>query len=130
MPIPTGQTNRNPASTEVTMTDDNEPLQDGSTPVYGACSECGFAMFPLLSELPCGHAGPPTLMPFEGPGLVYSWTRVWLSEEPGRIIAMADFLDGRLRVTAPVVDADKIEIGDSVHLAPGIDTAYALRQKN
>jgi uncharacterized OB-fold protein len=85
-------------------------------------------MLPILALSPCGHEKAPTVTPLDQPGVVYSWTRVWLgSEENGRILAMADFLNGQLRVTAPVVGVDQIAIGDSVEVTVGTDTPLALR---
>jgi uncharacterized OB-fold protein len=61
-------------------------------------------------------------------GVVYSWTRVWVGKDSqGQVLAMADFLDGRLRVTAPVLEASEIEIGDRVEVTSGVDTPLALR---
>lgn len=102
--------------------------EPGATVDYGTCPVCGYVMLPILALSPCGHEKAPTVTPLDQPGVVYSWTRVWLgSEENGRILAMADFLNGQLRVTAPVVGVDQIAIGDSVEVTVGTDTPLALR---
>jgi hypothetical protein len=82
-------------------------------------------MFPVLPQSPCGHEVEPVLAPLDEPGLVYSWTRVSIDDGTTEIIAMADFLEGRLRVTAPVLEGD-VAIGSSVVLRPGVSTAYAF----
>jgi hypothetical protein len=39
---------------------------------------------------------------------------------------MADFLDGELRVTAPVLGADAVAIGDRLTVVTGGDLPFAL----
>jgi uncharacterized OB-fold protein len=93
---------------------------------YGTCPVCGTVMLPVLKMSPCGHDAPPVRAPLTEPGTVYSWTRVWLGDEPdGRLIVMADFLDGGLRVTAPL-DGSEIAIGDAVLLTTADDVPYRL----
>jgi len=78
---------------------------------YARCVVCGTAYFPVHVLAPCGHSEEPTLHAFDEAGVVYSWTRSHGAD--GAVpIAMADFLDGELRVTAPVVGADEVAIGD------------------
>ncbi|HJR93542.1 MAG TPA: hypothetical protein VJ938_13940 [Acidimicrobiia bacterium] len=93
---------------------------------YGTCPVCGTVMLPVLDLSPCGHDAPPVRAPLTESGTVYSWTRVWLGDEPnGRLIVMADFLDGALRVTAPL-DGAEIAIGDAVVLTAAEDVPYRL----
>jgi uncharacterized OB-fold protein len=85
---------------------------------YAVCTVCGTPYFPVHPLSPCGHDGEPSLRAFDTAGTVYSWT---LAHGPdgSTPMAMVDFLDGALRVTAPVVGTDAVTIGDrmSVHLA-------------
>jgi uncharacterized OB-fold protein len=83
-------------------------------------------MFPILGLPPCGHEAPPSIAPLDTPGVVYSWTRVWATPETSRIMVMADFLDGDIRITAPLVGADTVAIGDRVHAVVGTDTPVVL----
>ena len=92
---------------------------------YGICPTCGYEMFPVLPQLPCGHEVAPMLEALDEPGIVYSWTRVWLDDGTSRVIAMVDFREGRVRVTAPVLD-DDVEIGSSLRIRPGTTTPYAF----
>ena len=94
---------------------------------YGTCPVCGYLMLPVLAQSPCGHEQAPLVAPMGEVGSVYSWTRVWLDADAGRLLAMADFLDGRLRVTAPLLDADAVSIDDRVRVVRGTSTPYALR---
>jgi uncharacterized OB-fold protein len=75
---------------------------------------------------PCGHDDEPERAPLDSPGIVYSWTRVWPTPESGRLMAMADFFDGALRVTAPVVDTGEVAIGDAVTAIIGSETPVAF----
>lgn len=93
---------------------------------YGTCPQCGDLSFPVLPLSPCGHGDEPQRRPLDEAGVVYSWTRVWAGDE-STLMAMADFLEGRLRVTAPVMDAEEIEIGAPVRVCPGLDTPYAMQ---
>lgn len=93
---------------------------------HGTCPECGSLMLPVLDLLPCGHDGPALVSPLTDVGTVYSWTRVWVGEQP-RLMAMVDFLDGALRVTAPLVGTTSVAIGDRVRLEVGDDTPYRHR---
>lgn len=109
------------------MTDEASPPAGRGSLSYGRCPACGYVMFPLLTTSPCGHDREPDLVPLDEPGVVYSWTRVWKGEdEPGDVLAMADFLGGRLRVTAPMLDVEGTTIGARVRLVTGRDTDYAL----
>ncbi|MDP2624193.1 MAG: hypothetical protein Q8Q29_10395 [Actinomycetota bacterium] len=97
---------------------------------YGTCPVCGYVMLPVLDRSPCGHREASELRPLDKPGVVYSWTVSRIaSDEDGTLLAMADFLDGRIRVTAPVLDADAIGIGDEVDVVPGVDTPLTLRKR-
>ena len=78
---------------------------------YARCSVCGEAYFPVHALTPCGHDGVPTVYPFTESGEVYAWTRSY-GADGSVLIAMTDFLDGDLRVTAPVKEAESVEIGD------------------
>ena len=93
---------------------------------YGTCPRCGYVMLPVLPQLPCGHDEEPVLAPLGTDGTVYSWTRVRLGDGAERVMAMVDFLEGRLRVTAPVLDQATVAIGDRMHLTTGNDTPYVL----
>ncbi|MGH8913650.1 MAG: hypothetical protein ACRDZM_03945 [Acidimicrobiia bacterium] len=92
---------------------------------YGSCPVCGYVMLPVLEMSPCGHDAPPVLSPLDEAGVVYSWTRVW-PDDTGQTLAMADFLGGRLRVTAPLLDGGEVVIGDRVRLTVGSGTPLAL----
>ena len=82
-------------------------------------------MLPVLELPPCGHDGPTAVMPLESIGIVYSWTVTHTSGSP-ELMAMADFLDGMLRITAPVSGADTIAIGDSVRVYRGEATPIVI----
>jgi hypothetical protein len=99
-----------------------------SAPDYGLCPACGFLMYPVLEYLPCGHEGPPTLAPLEAAGIVYSWTRSWTGIDRATVIAMADFLDGALRISAPMFGSGEIAIGDLVTAVVGVHPPIALRR--
>jgi len=85
-------------------------------------------MLPVLSISPCGHDGEPEILPLTSAGTVYSHTRVWASDKVSTVIVMADFLEGELRVAAPLLGADDIAIGDAVRAVPGKTTPYALER--
>lgn len=109
------------------MPGDAERGEDWETIEYGTCPTCGYVMLPVLPLSPCGHDDQPVLTPLDEPGVVYSWTTVRPGEEePGKTLAMADFLDGRLRVTAPVLDGGGVAIGDQVKVTIGWDTPFGL----
>ena len=95
-------------------------------PTVGTCPVCGTRMFPILSFPPCGHDATPTIGPLDTPGIVYSWTRVWPSADSSRLMVMADFFDGDLRITAPLVGTDTIAIGDRVRAFVGTETPVVL----
>lgn len=95
-------------------------------PKVGTCPTCGTRMFPILSLPPCGHDSTPSIAPLDTTGVVYSWTRVWMSPDTSRLMVMADFLDGDLRITAPLVGTDTIVIGGSVRAVVGTETPVAL----
>lgn len=88
------------------------------TTLYARCAECGDASFPVHLLTPCGHGAPVTLHPFTESGEVYSWTRTH-GEDGTVVLAMADFLAGDLRVTAPVVGGTAVQIGDHVVVRAG-----------
>lgn len=90
---------------------------------YGICGTCGYLMLPVLDTSPCGHPGPVGTKTLQETGEVYSWTRMRLGEE--RILVMGDFFGGELRVTAPLLDAESVAIGDRIRLVVGVDTPYA-----
>jgi uncharacterized OB-fold protein len=92
---------------------------------YSRCPECGDATFPAQTLSPCGHLNTAEEVPFTDEGVVYSWTRTHESDEHV-LLAMADFLGGALRVTAPVLAATSIAIGDRVRITRGDATPYAL----
>lgn len=95
-------------------------------PNVGTCPTCGVRMLPVLTLPPCGHDTPPSIAPLDAPGVVYSWTRVWPSSDESRLMVMADFFDGDLRITAPLVGADTVAIGDQVHAVVGTETPVVL----
>jgi hypothetical protein len=86
-------------------------------------------MFPVLPLSPCGHDDPPTLQPLDVAGQVHSWTRMATQGEPDTLLAMVDFLDGQLRVIAPVVGVDEIRIGDRLWLTTSDIHPYELRPR-
>jgi uncharacterized OB-fold protein len=94
---------------------------------YARCSVCDEAYFPLHTLTPCGHSAPPSLHSFTEPGEVYAWTR---SHGSGGavLIAMADFLDGDIRVTAPVPGVDAIAVGDHLTVLTSEDGSFILAQ--
>lgn len=94
---------------------------------FGRCPECGHLMLPVLDRSPCGHAATPQIEDLTEHGTVYSWTVFRLGAAP-RPIAMADFFGGALRVTAPLLGSDSVEIGDEVVVEDGESTPYALRR--
>lgn len=96
-----------------------------ASPVYGTCPTCGERMLPVLPFSPCGHDAPPIERPLDSIGVVYSWTATTTPDGP-RLMAMADFFDGALRVTGPVMGAEKIAIGDEVRASIGIETPITL----
>jgi uncharacterized OB-fold protein len=84
-------------------------------------------MFPVLPLSPCGHDDPLVLGPLDTPGTVHSWTRVAEGGGREKLLAMVDFLDGELRVIAPVVGVGDLQIGDQLTLVTGGDNPYELR---
>jgi uncharacterized OB-fold protein len=104
-----------------------DELSDGKETVdYGTCPACGYVMLPVLPLSPCGHDDQPVLAPFTESGVVYSWTSVQSGIEESTTLAMADFLEGRLRITAPMIDSTEIAIGDRVRVTLGRDTPFGL----
>lgn len=94
---------------------------------YGRCPQCGTVEFPILPRPSCGHTVAPERIPLTAPGVVYSWTRVHGTPgEPPTVIAMADFLEGRLRVTAPMPGVAAVAIGDPVVVVADPVLPYAL----
>ena len=96
---------------------------------YGTCPKCGYLTLPVLEMSPCGHDDAPILAELAEPGTVYSWTKVARSGG-SQVLAMADFFDGRLRVTAPVLDPGDIAIGDSVVAIAGSETPYGFTRSD
>jgi uncharacterized OB-fold protein len=95
-------------------------------PNVGTCPTCGMRMVPVLDLPPCGHDAQPSIAPLDEPGIVYSWTRLWSSAEASQLMVMADFFDGGLRITAPLMGADAVAIGDAVHAVVGNETPVVL----
>lgn len=92
---------------------------------YGRCTECGYLTLPVPQLSPCGHAAAVTTKPLTEPGEVYSWTRLRLGETD-RLMVMVDFFGGDLRVTAPLVGAESVSIGDWVRLIPSTENPYVF----
>src|SRR5690606_4626645 len=92
---------------------------------YARCATCNEAYFPVHTLSPCGHDGEPTLHEFDAPGEVHSWTRSH-SGGSSTLIAMADFMGGEIRVTAPVPGADSIAIGDRLTVRNTADGGFVL----
>lgn len=92
---------------------------------YGKCPVCGYLMLPVLPLTPCGHEADPELTALTDVGTVYSWSEIGIGER--RVMVMADFFDGELRVTAPL-DGDVVGIGDQVRLVRGADTPYQFQE--
>lgn len=107
------------------MTSDSQVPHPEPRPVdHGICPACGYVMLPVLPLSPCGHNDDPVISPLTEPGFVYSWTQLRTGEDV-RTIVMADFLGGKLRVTAPFGGVG-VEIGDRVWLRCGDDTPYVM----
>jgi len=100
-------------------------MKDDNQLRYARCSDCGYLMFPVPDLTLCGHDGGVELLPFEEPGQVYSRTRIPAMTESSVTMAMVDFLDGRIRVSAPV-EAGDVRIGEEVRLVAGRATPYAF----
>lgn len=96
-------------------------------PEMGTCPECGYRMVPVLTPPPCGHDVDPVRAPLDATGTVYAWTRVWSGDGASTLMAMVDFFDGGLRVTAPVMGADDIAVDNRVEAVVGEDTPVAFR---
>lgn len=99
---------------------------NGDWPDYGTCPVCGYMMMPILELMPCGHDAVPQRAPLDSVGQVYSWTRSWHGEGLSTLIAMADFFEGRLRITAPVVNAESVEVGDTIAARASDEGPYVL----
>ena len=80
---------------------------------------------PILDFLPCGHDVEPERAPLDSIGSVYSWTRSRLGQHEV-LIVMADFFEGALRVTAPLLDDTEPAIGKAVRLVSGTGIPYAF----
>jgi uncharacterized OB-fold protein len=93
--------------------------------VYARCPSCNQATFPVHTLSPCGHEAEPILAPLEDAGEVFSWTRTHQADGVTPI-AMADFLGGELRVTAPVLGVDEVSIGDRLVALASADGAFFL----
>lgn len=105
-------------------------MSNPSRPEYGTCPTCGMHTLPVQDLSPCGHDVEPVLAPLEAQGVVYSWTRSWSTPDDSRLIVMADFLDGALRVTGPLAGDGPVEIGDTVWAHVGTDSPYVLSQQS
>jgi hypothetical protein len=91
---------------------------------YGTCPVCGLVTLPVLPLSPCGHDAAPDIAMLDLPGTVYSWTST--GSGVGTQIVMADFLDGTLRVTGPILSGPDVDIGTSVTLVVGHETPYGF----
>ena len=98
------------------------------SPEYGECPICGDRMIPILELSPCGHDAETIVRTLDSEGIIYSWTRLWATPESSTLVAMADFLDGTLRIAAPVSadSVDSLEIGGSVIARRGGATPLEL----
>lgn len=94
---------------------------------YGVCSTCGYLIFPVTVLQPCGHEGTPELRELDAEGVVYSWSRSWTGRETSVLIAMADFLDGGLRITAPVIGTESVAIGELLRAKSAGEGRFELR---
>ena len=92
---------------------------------YARCPVCNQATFPVHELSPCGHDADPVLVPFDAVGEVFSWTRTHQGDAVTNI-AMTDFLYGELRVSAPVLDVDRVAIGDRLRVLSAEDGAFFL----
>jgi uncharacterized OB-fold protein len=92
---------------------------------YARCTICNEAYFPVHALTPCGHDATPSLHTFEAPGTVYSWTRSH-GADGAVLIAMTDFLDGELRITAPVTGVDSVDIGDELVVLSSDEVPFIL----
>ncbi len=117
MPTRTGRTHDEGTPNGTLMTN-YEPLP------YLECSECGNRVAPKLEVPPCGHDAEQIERVLDSPGVVYSWTHAMIGQD--RILVMADFCDGALRVAAPLVGATSISIGDPVRAVIGVETPTAI----
>lgn len=93
--------------------------------LYARCPVCDQVTFPVHELSPCGHEARQILDTLGDPGEVFSWTRTHQAEGVTPI-AMADFLGGELRVTAPVLEADEVAIGDRLVVLATADGAFYL----
>lgn len=93
--------------------------------VFARCPVCAEATFPVHELPPCGHDAGPVLAPLEEAGEVFSWTRTHQGDDV-TAIAMTDFLGGELRITAPVLGATDIAIGDHLRAMSAPDGAFFL----
>ncbi|MEX2562284.1 MAG: hypothetical protein WD358_03410 [Nitriliruptoraceae bacterium] len=101
-------------------------MMSSQHPEIGICPICGYRMLPILDLMPCGHSGEVERQPLEEQGRVYSWTRSWSSPDDSRLIVMADFFDGQLRVTGPLDGDSDVAIGDAVWAHVGSDSPFVL----
>jgi uncharacterized OB-fold protein len=92
---------------------------------YATCPVCGAVSFPVHELAPCGHSAEPELRPLTEEGEVFSWTRTY-SEGGATVLAMTDFLGGAIRVTAPVLDASEVQIGDRLVVRRTSDLPFVL----
>jgi uncharacterized OB-fold protein len=81
--------------------------------LYARCPVCDQATFPVHALSPCGHEAAPLLVPFDDAGEVFSWTRTHSA-------------DGVMMVTAPVLGATEIAIGDRLRVRNTSDGAFFL----
>jgi len=98
---------------------------DLETAVYARCPVCNEATFPVHPLSPCGHDAEPVLTSLDEVGEVFSWTRTYQADGTTSI-AMADFLGGDLRVTAPVLGVEEVAIGDRLVVLASPDGAFFL----
>lgn len=95
------------------------------TAVFARCPVCDEMTFPVHELSPCGHDAEPRLVPLTEAGRVFSWTRTH-QQDAVTVLAMADFFDGALRITAPIRGVTEIAIGDLVRARSGDDGSFLL----
>jgi uncharacterized OB-fold protein len=101
----------------------NEPDLEPTS--FARCAVCGELTFPVHPLSPCGHDADPILEPLTEAGEVFSWT-ITHASGGNTPIAMADFLGGELRVTAPVLGVDEVAIGDRLVVLADADGGFFL----
>jgi uncharacterized OB-fold protein len=100
-------------------------MSDYTPAHYARCPVCREVSFPRHVLSPCGHDAEPELFALADAGEVYSWTRTHTAGV-ATVIAMTDFLNGELRVSAPVIDRDEVAIGDRLVVLSSEDGSFVL----